>query len=399
MSFDLQDQLARRAGSVEPPVFDPLAVVARGERRIRRRNRIMAAGAALALAVSMGVTALVLDRGHDQTGPVDRPDGDELTWTPGTRPLTYGQEQTLHLGTRVIDTGIDFLSVALTDDGAALTTIDGGIWFTDGETVERIGATLAGRVRSDGVEWLAGRPRDWVVTDTAGSLMAWLEYPTQRPDRPELVVFDSGSRAVLDRQPIEVPGRGPASVVAVAGRGVFVADVSHGFPEPDSFRRYDVDTGVLEPVDAADVSAARRAVSPALVVGPSAQDGRLLHWEGDFGSANSVDTLTVNDDSELDRLVDPHTGEDVAIRVPAGYESSMLRFVQWLDDDRFTLIAGNPAPAGDLLVCRIAEGRCDVVLDRSTWTIEPLLPGHGGVGAELALMRAMQSVLATRNGG
>ena len=77
----------------------------------------------------------------------------------------------------------------------------------------------------------------------------------------------------------------------------------------------------------------------------------------------------------------------------------MLRFVQWLDDDRFTLIAGNPARAGDLLVCRIIEGRCDVVLDRSTWTIEPLLPGHGGVGAELALMRAMQSVLETRNGG
>ena len=147
------------------------------------------------------------------------------------------------------------------------------------------------------------------------------------------------------------------------------------------------------------MAAARRAVGPALVVGPSAQDGRLLHWEGDAGSANSVDTLTVNDDSELDGLVDPHTGEDVELRVPAGYESGVLWFVQWLDDDRFTLIAGNPAPVGDLLVCRITEGRCDVVLDRSTWTIEPLLPGHGGVGAELALMRAMQSVLDTRNGG
>ena len=181
MSFDLQDQLARPGRHCGAPGLRSARGRGSGRTVIRRRNRIMAAGAALALAVSMGVTALVLDRGHDQTGPVDRPDGDELTWTPGTRPLTYGQEQTLHLGTRVIDTGIDFLSVALTDDGAALTTIDGGIWFTDGETVERIGATLAGRVRSDGVGWLGGRPRDWVVTDTTGSLMAWLEYPDPAP--------------------------------------------------------------------------------------------------------------------------------------------------------------------------------------------------------------------------
>ena len=125
-----------------------------------------------------------------------------------------------------------------------------------------------------------GPATGWSPTPPA-RCMAWLEYPTQRPDRPELVVFDSDSRAVLDRQTIEVPDRGSASVLAVADRGVFVADVSRGFPEPDSLRRYDVDTGVLEPVDADDMAAARRAVSPALVVGPSAQDGRLLHWEGD----------------------------------------------------------------------------------------------------------------------
>ena len=176
MNVDLQNLLAARADTVEPPTFDPLAVVARGERRVRRRNRLTAAAAALALAVALGVTALVLDRGGDQIAPSERPD---LTWTPGTRPITYGQEQTLHLGTREIDTGLDFLSVDLTDDGAALTTLDGGIWFTDGETVERIGSTLTGRVRPDGVDWLATRPRDWVVTDTAGSLMAWVEYRDQ----------------------------------------------------------------------------------------------------------------------------------------------------------------------------------------------------------------------------
>lgn len=402
MSFDLQDMLTRRADTVEPPTFDPLAVAARGERRIRRRNRITAAGAALTLAATMGVTALVVDRGSDQTLPADRSDGDGATRTSGTRPVTYGQGQTLHLGTREIDTGLDFLSVALTDDGATLTTIDGGIWFTDGETVERIGSTVAMRVFPDGANSPAGRPEDWVVTDTAGSLMAWLEYPGQQLSyRPELVVYDSGSRAVLDRQPIEGTYAGSAVILAVADRGVFLAENSQAYPEPGSLRRYDVDTGMFESVDEADVAAARRAGSRALVVGPSVEDGRLLHWEGDMGRLNSVDTLAVDDDSQLDELVDPHTGEDVEIRVPSGYDSGRLWFVQWVDNDRFTLIADNRLgwPAGDLLDCRIAKGRCDVFLDESTWTTEPLLPGAGFVGAELALGRARREVLETRNGG
>ena len=368
-----------------------------GEHQIRRRNRITAAGAALVLAVTMGVTALVLDRGSDQTAPSDDPDGDGLTWTPGTRPITYGQEQTLHLGDREIDTGLDFLSVAVTDDGAALTTIDGGIWFTDGQTVERIGTALTGRVRPASVSWPAGAPPEWVVTDTAGSLMAWLEYPDQRPDRPELVVYDSDRRAVLHRQAIEVRERGSATILAVAGRGVFVADNSRGYTEPGSLRRFDADSGVLEPVDEADVAAARRAVARALVVGPSAEFGRLLHWEGARGDTNSVESFTIND-SRLDELVDPHTGEDVEIRVPAQYEFRALWFVQWVDDDRFTLIADFPALGGDLLVCRISEGRCDILLDQSAWTTPPILPGDDSLGADLALVDEMRAVRDQRNG-
>lgn len=399
MNLDLQDQLARRADAVEPPTFDPRAIVANGQRQLRHRNRRTAVGAALALAVSMGVTALVVDRSSDQPPPADRPDGAGLTWTPGTRPITWGQGQTLHLGTREIDTGMDFLSMAVTDDGAALTTIDGHVWFTDGETVERIGTTAPMRVRPRSVSGPAGDPNDWVITDTAGSLLAWLEYRDQRTDRPELVVYDSRLRTVLDREPIDVRDGGSADILAVADRGVFVADASRGFPEPDSLQRYDVDAGVLSPVDEHDVAAARRAVTRALVVGPSADDGRLLHWEGDRGATNSVGTLTVDDESQLAELVDPHTGEDVELRVPEGYEDDELWFVQWADDDVFTLVAGTPAPEGDLLVCRISAGRCGVLIDRLDWLTEPQLPGHGGVGGELAMLRAMRDVLDQRNGG
>ena len=342
----------------------------------------------------------------------DRPSSDHPRGLPpepprkleesGTRPIAYGQGQTLHLGNRKIDTGLDFLSVAVTDDGAALTTIDGGIWFADGRTVERIGSTIALRVRprsvSPGAEVM---PPEWVITDTAGSLLAWLEYPGQRPDRPELVVYDSGSRVVLDRKPIEVvPDGGSATVLAIAGRAVFLDAQVSGPPPPGSVHRFDVDTGVLEPAAEAELAAERREVSRTLVVGPSAEASGVLHTENVYRGLNSVQRLTVND-SELEDLLDPHTGEQVKLRVPAGYESGAMWFLQWLDDTRFTLISGHsaddPSPRGDLLVCRITDGRCDVRLDRSTWptvSTAPLLPGQmGGVGAELALGRAARTVL------
>ena len=100
---------------------------------------------------------------------------------------------------------------------------------------------------------------------------------------------------------------------------------------------------------------------------------------------NSVGRLTVND-GELEDLVDPHTGEQVRLRVPPGYENSQMWFVQWLDDTRFTLISvipgrygnwpGGSAPVGDLLVCRITEGRCDVRLDSSNWPTAPRPPAR-----------------------
>ncbi len=200
---------------------------------------------------------------------------------PGTRAMTYGQGQTLHLGNRKVDTGLDFLSVAVTDDGAALTTIDGGIWFADGRTVERIGSTIALRVRprsvSPGAEVM---PSEWAITDTAGSLLAWLEYPGQRPDRPELVVYDSARRVVLDRKSIEVvPDGGSATVLAIAGRAVFLDAQVSGPRRLAPVHRYDVDTGVLEPVDEDELAAARREVGRTLVVGPSAEAGGVLHTE------------------------------------------------------------------------------------------------------------------------
>lgn len=191
MNVDLQHVLAAMADSLDAPTFDPQVVVADGDRLVQRRRRILVAGSALALALVLGTTVLVTTRGADRPTPAEPP-VPVPTWDIGTRPLAYGQVQTLYIGERTIDTGLDFLSIDLTDEGAALTTLDGGIWFTDGDTLELIGTTLPNVVSHD----------DWVANDASGPLLAWMEFRDQRIDRPELVVFDTAGRDEVAREPV-----------------------------------------------------------------------------------------------------------------------------------------------------------------------------------------------------
>ena len=127
MRSSLRESLARQAHAVEPPELDVHALVSVGEGRLRRRRFAAVAGSVLAVALAVGVPTVVWDLG-DEPRSVEQPKPpgpprkvEEL----GTRPITYGQGRNLHLGNREIDTGLDFLSVAVTDDGAALTAIDG----------------------------------------------------------------------------------------------------------------------------------------------------------------------------------------------------------------------------------------------------------------------------------
>jgi hypothetical protein len=383
VNVDLQRMLTERADSVEVPVLDPRDVLAHGKRLAQSRHRLASGGVAAALALTLGTAALLVDRDGTPPPPTDQP-VPVPEWTPGTRPLTYGQGQTLHLGERKIDTGLDFLSIDPTDDGAALTTSDGGIWFADGTTVERIGTTLGERrIDKDSSSFLAGDPHEWVASADAGSTLAWMEFPSQRVDRPELVVYDSGTRNVLARRPVEVSDRNSATVLDLVDDAVFVAEADHGSFDPTPIFRYDLDTGTLDLVVEADVEAARRDVTRALVVG-SATYGELLHTPDRTNDTRSVQTLAV-DDSKLDGLRDPHTGNAVEIMVPERYDGDTLWFTQWLDDDRFALFTG--VGIGDLLVCRISAGRCEVVVEGFSGKAAALTPGDGLLGADRALVR------------
>lgn len=390
MNVDLQHVLAAMADSLDAPTFDPQVVVADGDRLVQRRRRILVAGSALALALVLGTTVLVTTRGADRPTPAEPP-VPVPTWDIGTRPLAYGQVQTLHIGERTIDTGLDFLSIDLTDEGAALTTLDGGIWFTDGDTLELIGTTLPNVVSHD----------DWVANDASGPLLAWMEFRDQRIDRPELVVFDTAGRDEVAREPVSVaagnttvtPSGNTAVVVAISGRQVFVAERQRGGPAPGMpLSRYDLDSGSFEPVGDGELDAALRSAPRALVVGPSAADGALLLDNPPSGLDTGVRTVggVVVRHSALHRLRDPHTGEAVEITVPEGYEAQHLWFTGWLDDDRFSMVSD--AGTGEVLACRISAARCRVVV--GGFGLEEkgpaLTPGAGLRGWEMAYGRAKQ---------
>lgn len=389
MNIDLQHELARRADAAEVPAFDPRSVVADGERLVRRRRTLAAAGTVVAVALAIGTTSLLVDPDPvrpEPAGPVEVP-----KWTGSSRPLTYGQGQVLHLGDREIDTGMDFLELDLTDEGAALVTLDGAIWFTDGATVERIGTTLGvRRVTRSSIGYHVGRPAEWVAGGDAGSLLAWMEFTDQRVDRPELVVYDTAVGGVVARQPVPVADGNSALVADVVDRQVFVEEDDRGSFDPTPVFRYDLDSGDLAQVSDTEVDQARRSGVPALVVG-SATHGEVVHTPArPLSGRGVVGTLGVRD-SRLDGLRDPHTGDAVEISVPETYVDGDMWFTQWLDDDRFVLSTG--AGLGELLLCSISAARCDPVVEGLTLSGAgpAITPGDALRGGEHALGRAIEA--------
>jgi hypothetical protein len=391
VNADLREMLTSRAEGVETPRLDPAAVLARGERLVGQRRRRMACVAACGVALVVAAVLVVVPGPGDRVSPAG-PSDPTRTTEPGARPLGYVQGRVLHLGGREVDTGLDALSLDLTDDGAALTTLDGGIWFSDGTGVERIGSVTGGTREADGVGWDdSGRPREWVVSDSEGSLLAWVERAAADDGGgPELVVHDTSRRGVLLREPVPtVRPRDRAVVVAVAGREVFVVRESRGM-RSETMVRFSVDGGQAVEVDRETFAAAIRAVPRALLLGPSVRNHVLGTSNGRGGHiVDFHDAIHVRG-HRLQDVFDAETGAPLELEMPAGDPVFEVHFLQWLDDDQFALWAD-----GDLVACQIAAGECRRVID-ADWSFSdrddmPLLPGTGGFGSDWALARAMRS--------
>ena len=202
-----------------------------------------------------------------------------------TRPLTYTDDyvghrrwssrwliRSIRYGDHTLRPGIDVLHMDLTDDGLALVANNGGIYFADESSVEKIGNSNIKEV----FRWSA----DDVKTSTAGSLLAW--FAPTRPD-PSLVAYDTRKRRILAEVP--TPGCGPnlCQLVAVVGDRVYWSTPdSHSFCTRVQFcagrplMALDVPSGRVFETKAKALMEDLRAYPRGFVAGDAFATGRVM---------------------------------------------------------------------------------------------------------------------------
>ena len=124
------DLLRRLGDQIVPPPFEALRETAH---RRARRARVATSLAVAATVVAVAATAAYVERGdHRRVEPAPP--------VPSSRPLTYADGSTIHYGEQTVEADGRVAELDVTDYGVGFRTDDGGIWFTDGSTTERLGA-------------------------------------------------------------------------------------------------------------------------------------------------------------------------------------------------------------------------------------------------------------------
>jgi hypothetical protein len=355
------DVLRTLRDQVVPPPLDTLRETARR----RGRTATVAGAVAAAAAVAVVVTTTVLSIGGDGDGtqppPVDTTD-------PGssTRPLTYADGDVLHYGDRTIDADGQIVELDLTDQGVALRTVDGRIWFTDGTTVEQVGDVGLPGSAYTGDVWPLLVHDGWLVSAHSGSLVAWFEFAG--PGGPPVaVVYDTSTREVLARD------RATADLETVALPYLVTDRYFYWFVEPDPEVeaidtpqvRFDPRTGQIVPVSDAQVQDDLRNQGPSrtILIGSGEEDDAAPRitdgTDRNFAAAGG--RITAQGGQPL-VAEDGATGTPLELDAPPDYpRTDFIWLTQWIDSD--TVVFVSTVPRGDdLLECRVSTGGCQVVL-------------------------------------
>lgn len=367
-----------------PPSLDSLRETAR--RRDQRHSVAAVLAAAVAVVVVVVGIALLADSDGERTAP---PPADSPGPSVTTRPLTYTDDyvddfrrgqpprwliRSIQYGEQTLRPGVDVMHMDLTDDGLALVAKDGGIYFADGSSVEKIGDAII----EDGMSWSA----DGLTTSTAGSQLAW--FAPTRPHR-SLVVYDTRERQVLAEVPTPGCVEYACQLKALVGDRVYWSES----PDPTStssqplpshpLMALDVSSGRVLQTDAEELWQDLRANPRAFVAGDSFAKGQVMSNEINY---QAVYFEPHGSKLELRRVVREKangdeiyglggydtTGRRLNLGLPDGYTPAPTEYslFQWLDDDRFAVMPGatfskgleNVPGYGDILVCDIAEERC-----------------------------------------
>jgi hypothetical protein len=397
MTDTLRDLLRQDADSVEIPTLDPNDVIVQGEQRLRRRRRTALLAAVAAVAV-IAVGSIVAGTGQRQSqGPVDRPDKDQQTVAPQTRPIVWANEFTtltpanendgsphyqldiLHVGDHEVRIdqvlrSVQSWSMFVTDTGAVYAQDDGSVWLTDGGRPRKIAAQAC--VVSAGASYDLG-----LATGNAGPLVAWFDCaPASRGD---LVVYDTGASREVARhripscdatiEPSHLPSsRSACTPDALVGQHVYFKRLDRFDDESQAIDhefRFDAASGQVERAGQGMYLDDLRAQPRTLLIGDTWQTGTPTEATGLQPGLYFRDpqlTPTISEPDEADdaptQVFDPVTGQPVRFRLPSGYQPRptdvgiYFTIFEWLDDDTVALVQGGGF--SDIIVCHLSDGRC-----------------------------------------
>lgn len=330
------------------------------------------------------------------------------------RPLVFANRQTVHVGKRAIDTHLDILSVVAAEGGAAFTTFDGQLWFTDGRTVLPIGVSTRARVTPTGVDWgAAGRPNERIVADDIGPDIAWMEYGRHGLEATKMTIAVFNTRSVdgVLRLPFTTPGNDCRVCV-------HIVLVRHGFVYLSYTRARDL--GVRTQSDKnsnlfrVDLATGRQTLIPVaayrtellnsartLVIGDEGQVGLVESGVGeDFAFVNRQ--LVLHAVGPGDAAFGARTQRRPTLRLPPSVGGSLgptdrFYLFEWLDNDRFALLDTSETRSrgliqGDIVVCRLSTSRCAVAVHRPVvrrWQVVPGIDLDGSDRAESVAIRRL----------
>lgn len=342
-----------------------------------------------------GSAVLPAHRTAAPAGSADRP-----------RPLVFANGQTVHVGGRAVATHLDVLSVVAAEGGAAFTTFDGRLWFTDGLSVVPLGRSTRARVTATGVDWgAAGRPNERIVADDRGPDIAWMEYAGAGAGttRMTIAVFDTRRADGVLRLPFTTAGndcRVCAHIVLVRDGFVYVSDtrardlgVRDQSDKNSTLFRVDLATGRRTSLPVAAYRAELLGSPRTLLIGGAGQAGVVESGVGE-GFAFVDGQLVLPAIGPGDDVFEARTQRRLALRLPGSLARSLgptdpFYLFEWLDDDRFALVDASAARItglgqGDVVVCRLSTSRCAVAVHQPRATRWQVVPGIDLEGSERA---------------
>jgi hypothetical protein len=366
------DVLRRLGDQIVPPPFEALRETARQR---ARRARVATSVTVAASVVAVLATTVYLGRDADRKV--------EPAPAPNVRPLTYADGSTIHYGDRSVEADGPVVELDLTDDGVGFRTDDGQIWFTDGSTVDRLGA-LGETGPGYGDPWPLMTHPGWVLSSNAGSRLVWFEFPA--PGEPEVVVYDTGTKKEAARDTVRLePGHTAVPGLLSDSFVYWFKDPSSEDPAEDQAQvRYDPATGeqarITEQDLLRDLDSAAAVRSVRLKGDGRADASNAFHYSDGMELQMGVEDLRkgvaggdgVHPVGAGDMVAEDVTGQPFAFEPPVGYtdKSGVAWLVQWLDDQ--TVVVLNPLrQSTDLITCHLDTSTCEVAASAPTGIVVP----------------------------